>query len=528
MIDRLRGIARSLWPVMRLRWIFFGTLLFVAALPGFAALGLRVYENALVRRTESELAAQAAAIGATASLLLGPQTEAARNAPASTQTGRPRYEDPVSDVDLRSSRVLPPRPAAVPAAARPRPELLSVARRIAPVVAETRRTTLASILLLDPNGIVLNGSERGRSLAEIDEVQTALQGRSTTVLRHNDSYSRTNPLYLVSRATAIRLHHARPILHGGRVQGVVLVSRSPAALFRGMWEDWGKILSGTLAIFALLVVLTMVLARSVVRPIEKLSSAARALASGKSARLRRPTLEVQEVRSLYDDFEAMADSIDRRSRYLRDFAASLSHEFKTPLAGLRGGIELLQDHGADMTGAERDRFLANMTGDADRLARLVSRLMELAKADMDGGGIAGEADLGAILAGLADGFGGRGFEVTMSVPRAFPRLAIEGAALETVLATIIENARQAGASRLDAPAGIEQGLAVVTLHDDGPGIAAGDVARIFDPFFTSKRESGGTGLGLSIARALVQARGGSLDLGRSNGGALFLLRIPLA
>jgi hypothetical protein len=64
-----------------------------------------------------------------------------------------------------------------------------------------------------------------------------------------------------------------------------------------------------------------------VRPIEKLSEAARALASGRPSNPRRPTLEVREIRSLYDDFAAMADSIAHRSRYLRDFAASLSHEF---------------------------------------------------------------------------------------------------------------------------------------------------------------------------------------------------------
>jgi len=75
----------------------------------------------------------------------------------------------------------------------------------------------------------------------------------------------------------------------------------------------------------------------------------------------------------------MAASMARRSRYLRDFAASLSHEFKTPLAGLRGGIELLQDHGESMTGEERDRFLTNIAGDAERLSRLISRLIELAK-----------------------------------------------------------------------------------------------------------------------------------------------------
>jgi len=55
MIAALRALALRLWPVPRLRWLLFGTLLFVAALPGIAALGLRVYENALIRQTEAEL-----------------------------------------------------------------------------------------------------------------------------------------------------------------------------------------------------------------------------------------------------------------------------------------------------------------------------------------------------------------------------------------------------------------------------------------------------------------------------------------
>lgn len=534
MIDQLRSLARSLWPVMRLRWIFFGTLLFVAALPGFAALGLRVYENALVRRTESEVAAQAAAIAATAALLLpgedapaGPPLDASRYAPDEVLRSSSRYEEPVSEIDLRSSPVLPARPAAEQVATAPDATMQSLANRIAPVIAETKQTTLAAITLLDGRGIVLGGYEQGRSLASLPEVRAALGGTSRTVLRHNDSYSQSNPLYLISRATAIRLHHARPIMRGGKAVGVVLVSRSPAALFRGMWEDAGKIAFGTLSIFALLVVLTMVLARAVVTPIEKLSAAARALASGRSAHLRHPTLEVREVRSLYDDFDGMAEAIDRRSRYLRDFAASLSHEFKTPLAGLRGGIELLQDHGEEMTAAERERFLANMTEDADRLTRLVSRLMELAQADMDGGEVSAPAQLQPILARLADGLASSDFAVNVNTPDVMPQLAIEGAALETVLATLIENARQAGAAHLTITARTEADQGVIDLTDNGPGIPAADWARIFDPFFTSKRVQGGTGLGLPIARALVHNRGGALELAESATGARFVLRLPL-
>ena len=77
-------------------------------------------------------------------------------------------------VDLRSSPVLPERPAASTSVARVDPVAQMVAARIAPAVAETKRATLASILLLDHHGLLLNGRERGLSLAQVPEVRSAL------------------------------------------------------------------------------------------------------------------------------------------------------------------------------------------------------------------------------------------------------------------------------------------------------------------------------------------------------------------
>lgn len=522
MIGRLRAIAAQVWPVMRLRWVLFGTLLFVAALPGVAALGLRVYENALVRRTEAEVIAQSAALAASAAVIAGDPGQAVAGLEPE-DSGREAYEDVSTEIDLSSSPVLPERPPARATATPPDPAMRALAARMAPALAETKRATLASILLLDGQGVLVNGRDAGRSLAHLPEVRAALEGRPITVLRHNDFYTMRYPLEWVSRATSIRLHHARPIMVAGRPAGVILVSRSPRALFRGMWEDRGKIAAGTGSIFLLLVLLTAIFARAVVSPVEKLSEAARALARGQMVHPRRPTLQVAEIRSLFDDFAAMAAAIARRSRYLRDFAASLAHEFKTPLAGLRGGIELLQDHGETMRPEERQRFLANMGEDAERLSRLVSRLMELAKADMTRTGEGAAADFGPLVRRLAEG---AGLRVTCSGPEL--SVAMEEAALETVLATLAENARQAGAGAWRVDLGADAGMAVITLADDGPGIAAGDRDRVFDPFFTSRRTEGGTGLGLPIARALVANHGGSLDLEASGPGATFVLRLPLA
>ena len=527
MIEDLRGVARRLWPVIRLRWLLFGTLLFVAALPGIAALSLRVYENALVRRTEAELIAQASALAASAALLW-PGEPAAALPPPRSETSSERYDDTSTEIDLRSSPVLPERPAAEPTALKPDPEAAEVARRMAPAIAETRHATLASILLVDRQGIVLGGRDAGRSLAMLPELRRALAGQANTALRFNDAYGWRYPLRWVSRATDIRLHHVRPIRAGGRIVGAVLVSRSPRALFRGMWEDRGKIAAGTVSIFALLVLLTAVFARAFVRPIEKLSEASRALASGRPAMPRRPTLEVAEIRSLFDDFEAMSAAIARRSRYLRDFAAALSHEFKTPLAGIRGGIELLEDHGAAMSDAQRTRFLANMNADADRLSRLVSRLMELARADMQVADPAARADPAALLARIADAFSSERFSVTLDLPAALPPVAMDSAALETVLETLVDNARGAGASRLAIAARVDDGVLLIDLADDGPGVPTADRERVFDPFFTSKRESGGTGLGLPIARALLEGSRGWLELADSESGARFVVRLPVS
>jgi two-component system, OmpR family, sensor kinase len=63
------------------------------------------------------------------------------------------------------------------------------------------------------------------------------------------------------------------------------------------------------------------------------------------------------------------------------------------------------------------------------------------------------------------------------------------------------------------------------VHDDGPGISPGNRDRVFDPFFTTRREQGGTGMGLAIVSALLQAHGGSIMLEQSDAGARFMVRL---
>jgi signal transduction histidine kinase len=522
MIGRAKALIKRHWPALRLRTILFSVLLFVAALPGVSAVFLRVYENTLVRQTEAELIAQSAALAATAQALWPGNRSVA--VPLSD------YDPEPLSIDLGATPVLPERP---PAQALWPGEVGDAdadvaAKSLIPILRETSRTTLASIVLTDAHGRVLNGSDAGRSYADLPEVKAALRGRPQTVLRRNGAYRPRYAFEWLSRASPLRIHYARPVLSNGRVVAVLLLSRSPRALFRGIYQDRVKILIGIGLIYCVLVVLSGLVSRGISRPIEALSAASRRVAAGQGDVPETPQTAALEIRDLYRDFRAMAEAIARRSRYLKDFAAAVSHEFKTPLAGIRGATELLQDHQAEMSEGDRRRFLGNIAADTERLSQLVTRLLDLARADMARPEAGVAVDARASILRIADALGAERLAIHIDLPPHLPPVAVPASTLEAVLTTLIDNSRQAGASSVTIKAGASSGTVVVSVADDGRGVPQGDRDRLFEPFFTTKREEGGSGLGLSIARSLLAASQGEIRLAPSLSGACFEVAIPIA
>ncbi|CAN7159713.1 HAMP domain-containing histidine kinase [Phenylobacterium sp. LjRoot164] len=281
-------------------------------------------------------------------------------------------------------------------------------------------------------------------------------------------------------------------------------------------------------IAALLVVLAGLVSRGVTRPIEELSAASRQVAAGGVQTLETPTTAAVEIQSLYEDFRAMSAAIERRSGYLRDFAASVSHEFKTPLAGISGAVELLQDHGEEMSPQERSRFLGNIAADSARLSQLVTRLLDLARADMARPEAGLSTDAGTAVQRAADAMNGGGFQVETQVPPGLPSVAVPAATIEAVVGVLLQNSRQAGARQAMIVLRAAGGQVLIEAADDGPGVGAADAARLFEPFFTTRRAEGGTGLGLSIARSLLAANGGTIELIASEAGARFVATLPRA
>ena len=411
-------------------------------------------------------------------------------------------------------------------ARRPEADARDWAERLAPILRITSAATGADLLLLDRHGLILNQVPAGRAIGGLPEVRAALSGRPGIVLRRNPGYRQPGILEWVSRAADLRIDLATPIIAEGQVVGVLLLSRPPRALLAGLHADRGKIALGIVLIFGTLVVLSGLLSRGIVRPVEALGTATRAVAGGGGSVPDAPTTAAIEIQALYRDFGSMAAAIERRSRYLRDFAHAVSHEFKTPLAGIRGAVELLQDH-PDMAAADRDRFLANIAADGARLTQLVSRLLDLARADMEAGAEGVATDPGDAVRRVADAQGG--FTIALDMPARLRRVAIPQGAIEAALSSLVENSRQAGATsvRITAENGVD--AVIVTVGDDGPGIPPGDRDRVFEPFFTSRRGQGGSGLGLPIARSLLEAQGGTITLALDTArGATFRIALPVS
>jgi signal transduction histidine kinase len=96
-----------------------------------------------------------------------------------------------------------------------------------------------------------------------------------------------------------------------------------------------------------------------------------------------------------------------------------------------------------------------------------------------------------------------------------------------IAGNLIQNAEQAGATRIEIVVEGGDSSVEVLFRDNGAGVSPGNRDKIYEPFFTTRRESGGTGLGLGIVRSLVEAHGGTIELRATEAGTVFALRIPV-
>lgn len=506
-------------------------MLMVLGLPLGGLYFFRIYENELVQQTERELISQSAVLSASFRQLvrnLHHQNNAyGKMLPSLPLPEASTYEPVIPTLSLINPIELP-RPEARPALT-PADELAQhIGVLMRQVMLDTQHVTLSGIRLLDMNGTVIAGrDEVGLSLADIPEVRRALDGHYAGAIRQRLSDEPPPPLYSMSRGTNIRVFVAFPVLENRHLQGVIYLSRTPDNILKHLFAVRKKVFIAFICLLGLVVALVVLVSATISRPIRELILQTERIKQGEQKLLEPLKNPVTyEIAQLSESFAGMSQALAERTDYIRRFATHVSHEFKTPLTSMQGALELLQDHLDTMPIEQRQRFIANILDDTQRLRQLVNRLLELARAD------ALEPSrrhsiLLAVLDGLRNRYLERGLQLNYTdLPDT--TLAIAPDALEMVLVNLFENSLQHAASQLGISADIYEDTLQLSLHDNGTGVSSANRNKIFTPFFTTRRNTGGTGLGLEITLSLLKAYGSKIELAKSEQGALFVLSLPLS
>jgi two-component system sensor histidine kinase ChvG len=392
-----------------------------------------------------------------------------------------------------------------------------------PVLVAIARQTRARLRLLDARGALVADSHEGGPPEGRDEHVPGYPGQGTAARPPEVPPAERPQLDLPSRPEVrqalaghygastrvwrfeggerVYLFSALPIVDGGKVTGVVYVTRSTVPVLAALYRLRRTLITVLFSALAATAVLSLFLAATIARPLSRLARIARRIAAGdRTASLALGRRD--EIGHLARAFDALARQLDARAQAAARLAADISHEFKSPLTSIRGAAELLLEGAADDPAARR-RFLGNILADSGRLDRLVSRLLELSRLEAD------EAPFEAIdLRELVEANAPGGVALVCR-----SRRVVRGrsASLASAVRNLIENAQQHAAANTPVTVTIESpsdGVIRVSVHNRGEPISAANLGRIWDRFFTTRAGAGGSGLGLPIVKAVVAAHGG--------------------
>jgi len=275
---------------------------------------------------------------------------------------------------------------------------------------------------------------------------------------------------------------------------------------------------------ALAAALGLVVARTTLVPVRRLTRAAERIATTRDLRSRVSDGRGDELGRLAKAFDIMLDALATSVDAQRQLVADASHELRTPLASIRTNLEVLElDEGMPL--AERRRILADAVAELGEMTHLIEELVELARGEQH----ALELDPVRLDLVVRDA-------VAASARRA-PAIRFDAHLDPTLVHGSAQALTRAVANLLDnaskwSPEGGRVDVTVadgeVTVRDRGPGVDEADRAHVFDRFYRSaaSRTLPGSGLGLAIVRQIAEAHGGSASVEpAAGGGSVFRLRL---
>ncbi len=279
------------------------------------------------------------------------------------------------------------------------------------------------------------------------------------------------------------------------------------------------------------ILLGLVSAQVFSRPVTEMTAATKKLAEGDFS-VRLPDDKPGEIGELLRSFNGMADALSRTAYLQKDFISSISHEFKTPIASIKGYARLLQMPGLDEE--SRNEYVNMIAGESERLSHMSQTLLRLTSLEeqmMPANVTTFRLDeqLREVLVQLAPAWENRNIDWQLELSPV--TVASDEELLRQVWVNLIQNAVKFS----DVGSTIEihvydAGEAVVEVTDHGIGMDEETTKRIYDRFYQAdtSRSREGVGLGLCLVKRIVDILGGTIHVQSKLGeGSTFRVRLPL-
>jgi signal transduction histidine kinase len=375
------------------------------------------------------------------------------------------------------------------------------------------------VVIVGPAGMAFADSDRARSSEPLrdfstrPEIKDALTGAETSGIR-------------ALHGGAEMLYVALPVGSAQGIQGAIRITYPASVVDDRIWHSWLLLAATGGVVLGIVFLASLLLARSVTRPLAELEQAGDALGSGDLGVRADVPKGPHEVRVLAESFNATAARLEQLVGAQRAFVADASHQLRSPLAALRLRLENLEADVSGHAAEDLDGALAEVA----RLSKLVDGLLALTRAEQSTA-TPTSISVDALIDGRSDAWEAfaaeRNVRIESSVGRTHYVRATPGR-LEQVVDNLLNNALavapEGSAVRLAA---LDRGNWVeLRVSDEGPGMSDEERARAFDRFWQSAsarrdgRPNGHFGLGLAIVRELVVADGGEVQLEPSSSGGL--------
>ena len=485
------------------------------ALPLIGLFAARLTSNQFVRETETSLIAQASIFAEIYAQQYQYQSDGIIHGVALTQVQKAFFEQKFHPkpaiLNTNAKSILPERPDPAPTSMGTLPIYTAIGDTLSSISKNAQKTSLAGYIAVDYQGLIIGGPNTVKgSFAQIEEIQLALNGVPTSVLRHRSNKNRRQALNSISRDTGFRVFVTMPAIVDDHVVGAVYLSRTPTNLRKFLYQERQTIawVAGSIVLAAFLV--GFLLWRLLVGPLQRLQQQSERIAQGHIDETHALAhYGTKEAVSLGQSFLSMSERLKQRSESLQSYTAHVTHELKSPLTSITGAVELLEQSSDRMNKKDREKFYRNINDDTTRMVALLDDLRRYAAADMSNHH--GQANLNTVIQSC-----------TIELPFEFignseKMVPLTPEDLSVIITQLASNALQNCATKIEISTH-ETGFIV---SDNGNGVDPEFAEQIFDPFFTTNRDKGGTGMGLAILRNIITASRGRIECLPNQGGAVF-------